>query len=583
MSLEKPLESSRGWDARAHPTVLERIYEDFHDDEIFARESLTVLDKRGSLRSMEFGPAQQKLHRLIAKLRKQRRPVRIIVLKARQVWISTYVAARFWRDTTHRPGQHTLVLAHDLKTAANVFDYYYRFHANYKPFGGVIGLPGLLSDRKDALEYANESWIKIQTASNANVGRSFTLRRVHFSEYAFYCDNARALMASVMDAVPDDPDTEAIVESTANGIGNEFHLMWQRAGAGESEWVPFFFGWHEHPEYVREVSGAFDLTETERHLQRAHQLTLQQLAWRRWKIQNDLNGDEALFRQEFPSCPEEAFLASGRPRFSLDAIAKMPAIRDGLEGGLEMQELAGRRKLIFLPRERGELTIYRKPETHRQYVIGADSAEGIDVNDGKGSADPDYAVGQVLDRDTGEQVAHLRARLTPSEFGRQLYLLGIYYCWAQQVLEANGPGLATIDALLRHGYPADLLYHRVRTPDQDPAERADLVGFKTTPVTRPQLISLLDEAIRTMSVLVHHPNTLSELRTFVIKANGRAEHQRGCHDDEVIALGLGMVGIEQMPRKKPIAESPGSVSRKLNNYLRKRDREDERGERVRVF
>lgn len=565
------------------PRQLDRIYEGFHDDETFARGSLTVLDKRGALRAMDLGPAQRGLAELIAQQRKARKPVRIIVLKARQVWISTYVAARFWRDTTHRSGQHTLVIAHDLKTASNVFDYYYRFHANYRPFGGIIGIPQLESDRKDALEYGNGSWIKIQTASNANIGRSFTLRRVHFSEYGFYGDQARAMMAAVMSAVPDDPDTEVIVESTANGIGNEFHQMWQRAVAGESEWIPYFFAWWQHPEYVRDVLPRFVLTESERDLQRTYHLALEQLAWRRWKIQNDLNGDEELFKQEFPSCPEEAFLASGRPRFPLVAIAKMPVIRDGLEGGLEMQELAGRKKLIFLPRERGELTIYRKPETSRQYVIGADSAEGIDVNDGKGQADPDYAVGHVLDRDTGEQVAHLRARLTPSEFGWQLYLLGIYYCWAQQVLEANGPGLASIDSLLKHGYPADLLYHRVRTPDQDPSERADLVGFKTTIVTRPQLLSLLDEAIRTLSILVHHPNTVSELRTFVIKANGRAEHQAGCHDDEVISLGLGVVGIEQMPRRKTPALAPQQAPKKVNNYRRRRDLEDERGERLRLL
>src|SRR5579875_3290148 len=541
---------------------LASIYEGFHDDETFARESLSVLDKRGTLKPMEFGPAQKKLAAIIQRQRELKKRVRVIVLKARQVWVSTYIASRYWRDTTHRSGQHTLVVPRVLKTAGNVFNYYNRFHLNYRPFRGVIGIRTLTSDRKDELAYANESWIKIQTAGNVNIGRSFTLRRVHFSESAFYRDGARALRAAVMSAVPDDPDTEVIDESTANGVGNEFHIMWQRAVSGDSETVPFFFAWWEHPEYLRNVDnrGAFQrsLTEDERRLQGLYNLSLEQLAWRRGKIANDLNGDEALFRQEFPSCAEEAFLSSGRPRFSYAHLAKMPEVQNGLEGGLEMLTEGGSKKLIFLPRERGELTIYKKPETSREYMLGADSAEGIDVNDGKGQADPDYAAAQVLDRNTGEQVARLRARLTPSEFGWQLYLLGIYYHWAQQVLEANGPGLATIDALMRHGYPADLLYHRIRTPDQDPAERADLVGFKTTAVTRPQLIDLLDNAIRNLGVLIHHPNTLQECRTFVIKANGRAEHQTGCHDDEVIALALGVLGMAEMPRKKSVKLLPES-------------------------
>jgi len=569
------------------PRELHDIYEGFHDDETFARESLSVQNKLGQLVPMEMGPAPRKLAAVIRKLRAAGKPVRIIVLKARQVWISTYVASRFWRDTTNRSGQHTLVLAQDDDTANNVFNYYLRFHEHYKPFRGLIGIPERASDRADKLEYKNGSYIDFHTAKTTTIGRSRSLRRVHFSEFGFYGDNARALMGAVMSAVPGDADTEVIVESTANGVGNEFHIMWERAVAGESEWVPFFFAWWEHPEYVRALDVAPDvfqrsLSETERKLKQDYNLSLEQLNWRRWKIKNDLNGDEDLFKQEFPSCPEEAFLSSGRPRFDQKSIARMPVIRDGLEGGLEMQDIGGRKKLLFLPRERGELVIYRQPQANREYMIGGDASEGIDVNEGRGSPNPDYAVAPVLDRDTGEQVARLRARFTPSEFGWQLYLLCIYYNWAQIVPEANGPGLATIDALLRHGYPADLIYHRIRTPDQDPAERADLVGFKTTQVTRPQMLSLLDEALREMSVLVHNPNTLQELRTFVIKSNGRAEHQYGCHDDEVIALALALIGITQMPRKKMPKLLPDS-HKKLNNYRTRQDGQDERGERLKLL
>lgn len=575
---------------------LEDLYAGFNDDERFARESLTVLGKSGELLPMELGPAQQKLAALIRKLKSQRKPVRIIVLKARQVWISTYIAARFWRDTTHRPGQHTLVLAQDEVTAANVYAYYDRFDKYYQPFGGIIDKPTRTNDAADSLEYANESWVRFHTAKTTTVGRSHTLRRVHFSEYAFYGDNARALMAAVMAAMPSDPDTEAIIESTANGVGNDFHLTWQRAVAGESEWVPFFFAWHEHPEYVRAVEDSVAFHKTlsleELKLKQDYNLSLEQLAWRRWKISTDFNGDEDLFKQEYPSNPEEAFLSSGRPRFDLKAVGRMPVVRDGLEGGLEFEHFSGRPRLSFLPRERGELVIYRRPEPNRQYIIGGDTAEGRDVNaiggKSKGTVNPDYSVAQVLDRDTGEQVARLRARMLPAEFGRQLFMLGVYYNWAQLVIEANGPGLATIDGLRIElptkveTYPRDLIYHRLQTPDQDPATRADLIGFKTTPVTRPQIISLLDDAIRTASVLVHDPVTLDELRTFVIKADGKAEHQYGCHDDTVLALAFALVGITQMPRKKVPSLQPDE-RKALNNYRDRNDHADERGRRLKLF
>jgi hypothetical protein len=569
-----------------NPQELDTIYEGFHDDETFARESLTVQNKLGKLVPMIYGPAQLKAAALIKKLERERKRKRVIALKARQVWFSNYVASRFWRDTVHTAGQRTLVLAHDHKAAAKVFEYYLRFQDTYKPFAGVIGLPKLVSDRNDLLEYANGSRIDIHSAGNVNIGRGGPLRRVHFSEFAFYPDHARQLMAAVMSALADDLDTEAIIESTANGIGNEFHIMWQLAVAGESEWVPFFFAWWEHPEYRAALDNcaAFQrsLSETEREMMGRYNLSLEQLAWRRRKIATDLNGDEELFAQEYPSNPEEAFLSSGRPRFSHKAIARMPVIRDAIEGALEMIELSGQKKLVFTPREKGELTLYRKPQEHREYIIPADAAEGIDVNEGGGKSDPDYAVAHVYDRDTGEQVAHLRARFTPAEFGWQLYLLGIYYYWAGIVPEANGPGLAAIDALLRHGYPPSAIYHRIRTPDQDPAERADLIGFKTTVVTRPQMISLLDEALRTQAVLVHHPNTVSELMTFAIKANGRAEHRYGCHDDEVITLGLGCVGIQEMPRRKK-QNLRAEARPAINNYRTRHDKTDERGERLRLL
>lgn len=568
-------------------SVIDSIHADFNDDEVFCHESLSVAHKSGRIVPLDFGPAQAKLAAVIAKQKKLGKPVRVICLKARQVWISTYVAARFWRDTAHRPGQHTLILAQDEDTAANIFRYYDTFDTTYTPFRGVIGKPERSNDSGQILEYTNGSYIKFHTAKTTTVGRSRSLRRVHFSEFAFYGDNARALMGAVMSSVPTDSDTEVIIESTANGLGNEFYITWQRAVAGESEWIPFFFAWWEHPEYTRPLDVAPDvfqakLSKLELELKQRYNLTLEQLNWRQWKIRNDLNGDDELFKQEFPSNPEEAFLTSGRPRYDLKSVERMPIVRNPIEGGMEFIEMAGRNKLAFEARERGELVIFRKPEANREYIIGIDVSEGIDVTDGKGSANPDWSVMQVCDRDTGEQVARYRARSTPSELGWQCYMLAVYYYWAQIIPEANGPGLAFIDALVKHEYPSGLIYHRIDIADQDPQIRSDKMGYKTTPVTRPQLLSLLDEAIRTAALIIHDAMTVQELRTFVIKANGRAEHAYNCHDDCVISLALVLVGIQQMPRR-PKPKLIGDAAKPINRWGKGRDQSDERGERLKFL
>ncbi len=280
----------------------------FNDDAVFSRECLKINDKLGRKIRLDYGPAQVKLAALIAKLRAQRKPVRVIVLKARQVYISTYIASRFWRDTTHNPGQHTLVLAQDDDTAGNIFSVP---DLRRK----LCSLSRLLQETRTRryirpiLKYANGSYIKFHTANTPTVGRSRSLRRVHFSEFAFYL-KAAELMRAVMSSVPDDADTEVLVESTANGLGNEFHLMWQRAVSGESEWVPFFFAWWEHPDQPRDRRApglrGFTLAR-EKLLRQNYNLTDEQLNWRRWKISTDLGGDESSFRREYPSFQRKRF------------------------------------------------------------------------------------------------------------------------------------------------------------------------------------------------------------------------------------------------------------------------------------
>jgi hypothetical protein len=561
----------------------EDIFERFNDHEAFCRESLTVRTEQGAVVPLDLGPAQLRLDEAIRKQCERGKPVRIVYLKARRVRVSTATAAQNFHKTPFHTGQHTAVVAHDEETALNLFRYYDHFAKEYKPFGGVIGLPRLRKSAEGKLEWANDSWVHVATARNVNFGRSFNLRRVHFSEFAFYL-NATALMVSVMQAVPNDADTMVVVESTANGVGNEFHKLWLRANdpLNPSDWIAVFFAWWEHPDYslpLEEEAGRFEasLDNEERDLKKQYNLTLEQLNWRRWCIENNLAGDKAKFRQEYPSCPEEAFLASGRLRFDVQCINRLPVQRDAAQGGLEVNSVGLEKRISFVPRERGELTVFRRPERGRLYVMGADSAEGIDANEGKGEVDPDFSVGDVYDRDTGEEVAVLRGRLTPSAFGQYLYWLGIYYNWAGIVPEVNSIGVATVDEMLRLGYPPGLIYHRLKQPDEDPAQRADLIGWKTTTVTRQQLLSKLDTALRERALHIHSPITVQELMTFVIWPDGKARAQKGCHDDTVIAAALAVVGIEQLPRWSP----PGTRAAPTVEKYGRRGEVEARGTRLR--
>jgi len=540
--------------------ALAEAYRDFQVHRTFAEECLSVQDKQGRVIPYTFAPAPEKLLLAVEDLRAKRRPIRIIYLKARQVFVSTATAARFFHEIPFNAGQKGMVVAHDLDAAAEIFGYYKHFQDTYQPFRGVIGLPKLKQDNRGILRWANKSYIKVSTANNVRKGRAFSLRYLHLSEFAFWRD-ARTLMAALMQSVPDDPETMVVVESTANGIGNEFYQLWQRANdpVGECEWTAIFCGWWEHPEYRRALDVPADqfqrsLTDEEYELAERYGLSLEQLHWRRWCIRNKCDNNPDTFRQEYPGCPEEAFLFSGRPRFSHQHLARMPIIRDAPVGELEEVALGPKTHIQFMPKERGGVvTLYKKPGRERLYVIGVDVAEGIDAvgPQAVGASDRDYTVCSVLDRDTGEQVCKLRARLEPSPAGVYLALLARWYNWAFVVPEANGAGLALLTELQHQGYPPALIYHRQPQPDDLYAPEAHNVlshlGWLTTTVTRLQLVSKLDTAIRELAVVIRDPNTLAECRTFVVHPSGKPAAQAGCHDDEVFALGLGVVGLEQPP------------------------------------
>jgi hypothetical protein len=548
--------------------MAEQVLAKFADDEFFCGQSLLIENKQGHLVPFIWNPAQKKLDAAICQQQTARQPVRILILKSRRSGFSTGVAGKLFKETAFYDGQKTLVVAHEKDPATNIFSMYSRFHAHYKPFAGVLALPELKSDTKQSLEYKNGSSIQIATANNLEGTRSFNFRRVHLSEFAFY-RNAKTLMTALMQTVPDDPDTLVIIESTANGVGGEFYDMWQTATDPDTQsgWLALFFGCYEDPESWRELDTSAQqfqdtLTEEEWQLVERYNLHLEQINWRRWTIRNKCNNDPRIFAQEYPANPQEAFLVSGRPRFDHNYI-NLHVATPGATGELEHLYIGEQNRLIFTPRERGALQIWRRPEKKHSYIIGADTALGLDANEGSGTADPDYSVAQIFDRDTGFQVAIFRQRITESAFGKYLAILGEWYNWAYLVPEVQkGYGRSTLDTLLACEYPQSRIYNR-RNEAIPSKPRYEDLGWETNTVTRPLLLNALDNALIDGSITLFDAITIQELRTFIINKDGKAEAQRGCHDDTVIALALGIIGIQRAPRE--------TVERKNRHYDKKQE------------
>lgn len=153
----------------------------------------------------------------------------------------------------------------------------------------------------------------------------------HNSEVAFW-PNASDHAAGIMQAIPETAGTEIILESTANGLGNYFHNLWQLAEVGESEFIPVFIPWYWQAEYQRQPQDGFELTAEEEEYQSHYQLTDNQMAWRRKKI-IDL-ADPVLFKQEYPATAAEAFQTTGIESYinaeDIIRARKNPVLRNNL-------------------------------------------------------------------------------------------------------------------------------------------------------------------------------------------------------------------------------------------------------------
>ena len=289
----------------------------------FAEHALKLRPKSGPLQPFVFNAAQKKLHEVIEAQKTKTGRVRVVVLKARQLGVSTYVAARLYNRTINNPGLRTIIIGHERRASSNLFDIVKRFHDNMpedlRPSIGVSNREELIFDRID-------SGYLVSVASGEGTGRSATAQLLHASEAAFW-DDLPLQMASLMQTVPDLGGTEIIIESTANGY-NDFHTLWRKAESGESEFLPVFLPWSLDAGYRRELPEGFTMDAEESKLAELHNLDKEEIAWRRAKI-NQL-GSAEYFNQEYPLTASEAFISSTFDSF-IPASLVIQARREKIE------------------------------------------------------------------------------------------------------------------------------------------------------------------------------------------------------------------------------------------------------------
>lgn len=514
---------------------------------------LKIRDKKAQIVPFKLNKAQNIVNDLIERDKARGVPKRYIVLKARQMGLSTLFEGLIFQDTANHENKNSLIIAHEEQASTNLFNmsklYYEQLPEILKPMkkyanGKVLQFEN--PEQDDKLKMLNpglRSKISIATAGTGEVGRSATFHNIHASEVAFFPD-AKVTMLGLLQAVPDQPNTLVVLESTANGVGDWFHEMWKKAERGENEFTPIFLPWCIQDEYQRpfsseaekeqflkeishtsvDASGA-EIRSYEYEIMVKYGLSLEQLNWRRYTIQNKCQGDEILFMQEYPITAEEAFISSGRPKFSIKALRKYQTItKEPIERGYLMEQPDG--TVTLLPDEKGYISIWKKPVEGEFYSIGADVAEGL--------IHGDYSCAYVGNSEF-DVVARWHGHIDPDLFGDELAKLGKYYNDAYIGVENNNHGLTTLTSLKKREY-WNLFF--TKSYDKIADSMTQKLGWSTNARTKPYMIDKLAQFVREHYLGIYDDLAISEMFTYVIEDNGATNAQTGCHDDTVMAMAI---------------------------------------------
>ncbi len=479
--------------------------------ELMIARQLKVRDKRGKLRFLFLNRAQKEYAR---RCRKHN-----IVLKARQLGITTYVAARFFNHTMTHPGTLSVQVAHDQQAAEEIFRIVHRF---------VENLPAPL--RKGVLRTSRanvrqivfpciDSEYRVETAADPNAGRGLTIQNLHCSEVARWPRDAAATLASLRAAVP--PDGEIVLESTPDGACGCFYDEWVRAR--QTGYTRHFFPWWWEPTYRREVK-IMDFTETELELMLKHRLDAGQIAFRR-EMRANFGSRMA---EEYAEDPESCFMASGDCIFDVEVIDRRMR-----EQRTIVEQRNNATMLVFFPAITGDNGAMPK-----EYIIGVDPSGG--------GSDGDYACAQVIERSSGMQCAELQGHFAPADLAARVALIGREYNHALIAVERNNHGYAVLASLTLHeGY--NNVYHQ-----------GNQAGWLTSAASRPRMLENFAATLTNAPFLFSSTRLLEECRTFVRHPDGSASAANGTHDDLVMSMAVAQaVRAEVAPNA---ARKPANVS-----------------------
>ena len=449
-----------------------------------ARELLQIRDRTGKTNPL----LANRVQRAFEATRRQKN----IVLKARQMGITTWIAGRFFLKTITAPGTLTVLCAHTREASEGLFAIVQRLWLNLDDGLRKGPLKLSRSSANRMVFQTLDSEFRIISAGEENAGRGLTIQNLHLSEIGRWPGDAQATLAGLRAALS--PGGEMTLESTPCGASGAFYQEWTHAA--ETGLVQHFYPWWLESAYI--APPALELTPCELELAARHNLSAEQIGFRR-ELERSFRGLRA---QEYAEDAESCFKASGDCCLPAEAIERR----------------LGELRQPFATRRGGALHVWLPPMPSKKYLLGVDTAGG--------GPDGDYAAIQILERDSGLQCAELQERLAPLALARVAAQLAREYNQATIAVERNNHGSAVLAYL-------DSSEHYERVYARDGA-----AGWLTTAGNKPAMISRLGALLEEEASLFFSRRFLTECRTFISFENGGSGAASGAHDDCLMAMAV---------------------------------------------
>lgn len=537
-----------------------------HDFEFWAATCVRIKDKLSG-RDIPFvlNRPQRRVLAVLEGMRVARRPIRLIMLKARQWGGSTLIQMYMaWIQCIHHRNWHSLICAHVKDTASTIRGMYTKMLACYPdefwPDDSPHDFRPFERSVNTRVITGRDCRVTVGSSEGQEAVRGADYAMAHLSEVAFWKDSEsmmpEAFIRAVCGGIPGVECSMIAMESTANGVGNFFHSEWLRAREGVSAYRPVFVPWHEIEMYRMPCRNPRRLLESmddyERRLWEKG-LTLEMIAWYRFK-RREFSTHEAM-KAEYPTDDVEAFTNSARSVFDPEAVERL---REGCREPLATGEVTGReakgpgalRDVHFTPDATGRLKIWELPQSGGERP--ADYVAAVDVGGRGASADWSViAVMRMRAFERPEVVAQWRGHCDHDLLGWKAAAIARFYNGALLVIESNSLETATEGPSQYILEELNAVYRRLyvrRSRDAATRDRNETrVGFHTNRATKSVIITGLISMVRDGGYVERSATACNEMATYRQQPSGVYEATPPAHDDVLMTRAIALYVIASMP------------------------------------